>query len=70
SDFDWCIRIMKKSKIIHNTHLVVIDYLEEGITTQHHKASLIERFRIMNKHYGLLSTIVQHMGFVLRSFTK
>ncbi|MFA6812282.1 MAG: glycosyltransferase family 2 protein, partial [Bacteroidaceae bacterium] len=41
SDFDWCIRIMKKSKIIHNTHLVVIDYLEEGITTQHHKASLI-----------------------------
>ncbi|MCK9160705.1 MAG: glycosyltransferase [Bacteroidaceae bacterium] len=70
SDFDWCIRIMKKSKIIHNTHLVVIDYLEEGITTQHHKASLIERFRIMNKHYGLLSTIVQHMGFVLRSFNK
>lgn len=30
ADFDWCIRIMKQSKILHNTHLTLIDYLNEA----------------------------------------
>ena len=66
ADFDWCIRIMKKARTLHNTHLTIIDYLEEGMTTQNHKASLKERFRIMAKHYGLISTTIQHIWFVLR----
>lgn len=70
SDFDWCIRIMKKSKTLHNTRLTVIDYLEEGITTANRKASLKERFRIMTKHYGWFSTICYHIWFVLRLWTK
>lgn len=70
SDFDWCIRIMKKSKILHNTHLTVIDYLEEGMTTANRKASLKERFRIMVKHYGWFSTACHHAWFILRLLTK
>ena len=66
ADFDWCIRIMKKARNLYNTHLTIIEYLEEGITTQHHKASLIERFRIMTKHYGLLSTVLHHIWFIMR----
>ena len=34
ADFDWCIRIMKKARTLHNTHLTIIDYLDEGMTTQ------------------------------------
>ena len=49
ADFDWCIRIMKKAYTLHNTHLTIIDYLDEGMTTQNRKASLKERFRIMAK---------------------
>ena len=30
ADFDWCIRVMKKARTLHNTHLTLIDYLEEG----------------------------------------
>lgn len=30
ADFDWCIRIMKKARTLHNTHLTLVDYLEEG----------------------------------------
>lgn len=70
ADFDWCIRIMKKSKVLHNTHLTLIDYLEEGMTTRNHKASLHERFRIMAKHYGWLSTVAHHVWFVVRAMIK
>ena len=70
ADFDWCIRIMKQSKNLHNTHLTLIDYLNEGMTTQNHKASLKERFRIMTKHYGWISTILHHGWFVIRLFYK
>lgn len=70
SDFDWCIRIMRKAKVLHNTRFTLIDYLEEGMTTQNRKASLLERFCIMNRHYGLLSTLIHHAWFVLRLLTK
>ena len=70
ADFDWCIRIMKKSQVLHNTHLTLIDYLNEGMTTRNRKASLKERFRIMCKHYGYISTILRHLGFVIRAVTK
>lgn len=70
ADFDWCIRIMKDAKSIHNTHLTLIDYLNEGMTTRNHKASLKERFRIMAKHYGWVSTLLHHGWFVIRLFYK
>lgn len=70
SDFDWCIKVMKQARTLHNTHLTIIDYLEEGMTTQNRKASLRERFRIMARHYGLVSTVAHHAWFVLRAVLK
>lgn len=70
ADFDWCIRVMKQAKSFHNTHTTVVDYLDEGLTTQNHKASLKERFYIMAKHYGWISTLAFHAWFVLRLIYK
>jgi len=70
ADFDWCIRIMKQSTYMFNTHLTLVSYLHEGLTTQHHRASLLERFQIMCKHYGCLSTCAYHAWFVLRALLK
>lgn len=70
ADFDWCIRIMKKAKVLHNTHLTLIDYLNESMTTHNHEASLKERFRIMAKHYGWAGTVIHHAWFVLRLLYK
>ena len=71
ADVDWCIRIMKaadKENVpLQNLHMVVANYTEEGQTTLHHRESLLERFRIMTRHYGWLSTIAMHAWFVLRS---
>ena len=70
ADVDWCIRVMKKSKDIVNTHVVIVDYLQNGLSLQNHRASLIERFRIMAHHYGLLPTLLRHAWFVVRAIIK
>ena len=70
ADVDWCIRVMKVSKDIVNTHIIIVDYLQNGLSLQHHRASLIERFNIMAKHYGLIPTILRHLWFVVRAVIK
>lgn len=71
ADVDWCIRVMKAAARqqlpLVNVHKTVADYQEEGQTTRNHKASLRERFDVMCHHYGLLSTLVMHFWFALRS---
>ena len=70
ADFDWCIRVMKQSTVLHNTRLTLIDYLNEGMTTRNHRASLRERFRIMCRHYGTVQTVALHLKFALRLLYK
>ena len=70
ADFDWCIRILKQAKATHNTRLTLIDYLDEGLTTRNHRASLLERFRIMAHHYGWACTLLCHAWFVVRAVVK
>ncbi len=74
ADFDWCVRVLHAAERHHlpvrNLHLVVADYLSEGMTTRHHRASLRERFRIMCRHYGLVVTLWQHAWFAVRQVLK
>lgn len=74
ADVDWCIRIMKEAERRHlpmkNIGMVVANYLDEGLTTTHHKASLMERFRLMCHHYGIIPTLSMHLWFVARAFLK
>ncbi|MBO7120460.1 MAG: glycosyltransferase [Bacteroidaceae bacterium] len=74
ADFDWCIRIIRRATRrrirIVNTHLVLTDYLNEGMTTQNHQASLKERFRIMVHYYGWLTTLFKHFWFIIRAVIK
>lgn len=71
ADVDWCIRVMKHAKRqqleLRNLNQVVACYLEEGMTTRHHRESLVERFRVMTRHYGLLVTAGMHLWFVVRA---
>lgn len=60
ADIDWIIRAAKKAKKIVNTRMYVAKYLFGGMSKQKHKQSLVERFHIMRKHYGLLATLFNH----------
>ncbi len=66
ADVDWCIRCMKRSDEMFNTHLVLVNYLREGTTTRNRRASLKERFHIMCKYYGTLPTVLRHIWFTVR----
>lgn len=67
ADYDWCIQCLQHSR--QNIGLgdtVLVDYLNEGLTTNRHKASLLERFRIMCTYYGSVPTVLRHIGFACR----
>ena len=70
ADVDWCIRVMREGERaalpLYNINMVVACYAKEGATTRHHLASLIERFHVMRRHYGLLTTIAMHLWFIVR----
>ena len=74
ADYDWCIRIMKRAARrrlpLHNTHLVLTDYLSEGLTTRNHRRSLLERLRLMAHHYGWPTALLMHLWFVVRAVVK
>ena len=74
ADVDWCIRVMKVAEEAHlplrNVHQVVVNYLAGGMSIKNHRASLKERFRIMCRHYGLLTTLMMHVWFVIRAVLR
>ncbi|MDR1645488.1 MAG: glycosyltransferase [Tannerellaceae bacterium] len=69
SDFDWCIRCMKKAGTIFNTHLILSDFLDGGLSTIRRKTSLKERYHIMCKYYGATSTTLLHLWFAIRFYS-
>ena len=70
ADVDWCIRVMKEAERrqlpLVNLHQTAACYLEEGQTTRNHRASLRERFDVMRRHYGLVTTLCMHAWFAIR----
>lgn len=70
ADYEWCIRCLQRSHRNYYVDGLLIDYLSEGMTTAHHKASLIERFKIMSHYYGLLPTIGRHFKFFFRNLKR
>lgn len=70
ADYDWCIRIMKAGQALKapmaNLGIVVADYLDGGMTTKNHRRSLMERLRIMAKHYGWPTALAMHTSFIFR----
>lgn len=71
ADYDWCIRCLQHSrKNVGLADTVLVDYLDGGLTTRRHRASLVERFRIMAYYYGLLPTILRHIGFFFRNLRR
>ena len=74
ADVDWCIRIMRLARRrrlpMRNVGAVVVNFLDGGMTTTNHRASLKERFHVMAHHYGFVPTVLMHAWFVIRSLVK
>lgn len=70
ADYDWAIRCLQHSACNVYLDETVIDYLDEGMTTRNHKASLKERYHIMCRYYGTTATIGRHFKFAVRHLLR
>jgi glycosyltransferase involved in cell wall biosynthesis len=69
ADIDWCIRCLKKTNNILNTHLILSWFLEAGYSATNRKVSLKERYEIMCQYYGKIPTQIRHLWFAVRFYT-
>lgn len=71
ADIDWVVQCLRRAKTIENTHLVLSEFAEGGISTRQRKASLRERWKVMIKYYGWFQTVISHVIFILdKPFTS
>lgn len=71
ADYEWCLLCLQHSRAnIYLGARPVIHYLSEGLTTRNHRASLVERFRIMCRYYGTMPTVWRHLGFAKRYLSR
>jgi len=66
ADIDWTIRMLRKSSSSVNAKCYISKFLEGGVSTSRRNQGLRERFQIMRRHYGLLSTLINHVIILLR----
>ncbi|MDE7411156.1 MAG: glycosyltransferase [Paramuribaculum sp.] len=69
ADYEWCIKCLQRSDKNQYIPEVLIDYLSEGVTTANHRKSLMERFKIMCRYYGVPLTVWRHLSFIPRFLT-
>ena len=60
ADIDWILKAAKRAKKIVNTKMYVAKYLVGGMSKKKHRQSLVERFHIFSKHYGLIPNLFNH----------
>ncbi|MDE6556824.1 MAG: glycosyltransferase [Duncaniella sp.] len=70
ADYDWCIRCIDNSRRNFYLNEVLVDFLSEGMTSRNRRASLIERYKIMCRRYGTISTTLRHLKFACRWWFK
>jgi glycosyltransferase involved in cell wall biosynthesis len=66
ADIDWAIRSVRKAQKTTNTHLNISKFMEGGMSSQHHKKGLEERFKILSTHFGFVPNALVHVYFVFR----
>jgi glycosyltransferase involved in cell wall biosynthesis len=66
ADIDWVIRVLQKATNVVNTQEIIATYLLGGLTTQKRKISLQERYRILQKHFGFLPNLFNHIQIAFR----
>ena len=68
ADIEWVIAALKKSRNVVNTHLTLSRFAKGGTSGKHIKKALRERFSIMSDHYGLISTVYNHIPIGIKFF--
>lgn len=60
ADVDWMIRVLRQSEYIHNSGMTLSRFKAGGMTYKNIRHGLKERYRIMVKNYGAVTTLFNH----------
>ena len=66
ADVDWEIACLKKAKEVKYLDFVVAKYLIGGISNKQLKRSLIDRYEVLKKHFGLVGAFFAHVQILFR----
>lgn len=64
ADVDWVIKSLKASKQIIFTKTIISNYTEGGFSNQNLKKSWLDRFCILNTHFGIFQCLLSHIFFI------
>lgn len=67
ADVEWELLCLKAARTTHNLHRIVSVFETGGVSTSRRKAALVERFKIMRKYFGLVTTIAVHVKFLFKN---
>lgn len=68
ADLDYEIRCLKAARAVEFLPFVLCRYLVGGVSVQQHRRSLIDRFRVLVAHFGLLPTLFNHGKIAWRAW--
>ena len=60
ADVDWEIECLKRANKVQYLDFVVAKYLIGGVSNQQLKRSLLDRYEVLKKHFGLFGAIMAH----------
>ncbi|WP_044200094.1 glycosyltransferase family 2 protein [Dyadobacter tibetensis] len=66
ADIDWEIKCLKRSKKTEYIPQPLCRYLIGGLSVQNHRRSLVDRFYVLTRHFGLLPTLWNHVRILVR----
>lgn len=66
ADIDWAIRSIRNAKVIVNANITICKFMEGGMSSIHHRKGLMERYEILNKHFGYLPNAMVHIYILFR----
>ena len=67
ADIDWEIICLQKAQKVVFLDFVLCKYLTGGLSTQKHRKSLTDRFKVLSKYFGFIPTIFNHVVILLRA---
>ncbi|MDQ6478368.1 glycosyltransferase [Dyadobacter sp. LHD-138] len=68
ADIDWEITCLKNAKKVEHLGFTLCRYLMGGLSIQNHRRSLLDRFNVLKKHFGLMPALWNHGIIFWRGF--
>jgi glycosyltransferase involved in cell wall biosynthesis len=66
-DIDWIINCLKNSERVVNTEMILSKYLTGGYSKKFHLRSLIDRYRVLQNHFGVVPNFFNHIAITVRA---